>query len=222
MRIILNSINAQIGIGAILNRLDQLELTASRVYQLEVKASEFDQLKVQVSNQQIKIDQLIKKNEELEDKLESYIAKGNPTLDSNDHSRMKNAVSAANTAGNKDFLPRSCYELKATSPTAQSGLYFIDPDGQINGDDPVQAYCDMDTSMIHKKLLNCIAVLEIFNYDETIGTTSILHDSEEKTSVTSCADAGCYTKQIKYNATLRQMLMLADISGSCQQYFKVI
>ena len=124
-----------------------MELTASRVDQLEIKASEFDQLKVQVSNQQIEIDQLKKKNVELEDKLESYIVKGNPT-DSNDHSRMKNAVIAANTAGNKDFLPRSCYELKATNPTAQSGLYFIDPDGQINGDDPVQAYCDMDTSMI--------------------------------------------------------------------------
>jgi len=54
------------------------------------------------------------------------------------------------------------------------------------------------------------------------GTTSILHDTEEKTSVPSCVDPGCYTKQIKYNATLRQMVMLADIFGSCQQYFRVI
>ena len=54
------------------------------------------------------------------------------------------------------------------------------------------------------------------------GTTSILHDTEEKTSVPSCVDPGCYTKQIKYNATLRQMVMLADISRSCQQYFRVI
>ena len=54
------------------------------------------------------------------------------------------------------------------------------------------------------------------------GTTSILHDTEDKTTVASCSDPGCYTKQIKYNATLRQMVMLADISGSCQQYFRVI
>ena len=54
-----------------------------------------------------------------------------------------------------------------------------------------------------------------------IGTTSILHNTEFKTDVKSCDDPGCYTKQIKYNATLRQMAMLADISGSCQQYFRV-
>ena len=40
-------------------------------------------------------------------------------------------VIAANTAGNKNVLPRSCYELKATNPSAQSGLYFIDPDDDI-------------------------------------------------------------------------------------------
>ena len=53
------------------------------------------------------------------------------------------------------------------------------------------------------------------------GTTSILHDTEERTNVTSCAAAGCYARQIKYSATTRQMTMLADISASCQQYFKV-
>jgi len=199
-----------------------LELKASRVDQLEVKVNEFDQLKVQVSNQQIEIDQLKKKNVELEDKLESSIFKGNSNTGDSHHSRIKNAVIAANIVGNKDFLPRSCYELKATNPTAQSGLYFIDPDGQINGDDPVQAYCDMDTSIIHRKSYYILMLFYIYIMcDENIGTTSILHDTEEKTSVTSCADAGCYTKQIKYNATLRQMLMLADISGSCQQYFRV-
>ena len=64
--------------------------------------------------------------------------------DDNNQLSPQNTVKAGNS---KDFLPRSCYELKATNPSAQSGLYFIDPDGQINGDDPVQAYCDMDTSI---------------------------------------------------------------------------
>ena len=54
-----------------------------------------------------------------------------------------------------------------------------------------------------------------------VGTTSVFHDTEVKTDVTSCADPGCYTKQIKYNATQRQMAMLADISGSCKQFFRV-
>ena len=56
---------------------------------------------------------------------------------------------------------------------------------------------------------------------QLIETTSIYHNTEAKTDVTSCADPGCYTKAIKYNATMRQMLNLADISASCQQYFKV-
>jgi len=53
------------------------------------------------------------------------------------------------------------------------------------------------------------------------GTTSILHDTEQRINVTSCASAGCYARHIEYRATSRQMAMLADISASCQQYFKV-
>ena len=53
------------------------------------------------------------------------------------------------------------------------------------------------------------------------GTTSIFHDTEQMVNVPSCATAGCYTRQIKYSATTRQMALLADISASCQQYFKV-
>ena len=46
----------------------------------------------------------------------------------------------------RDFLPRSCFELKATNPSAPCGVYSIDPDGQIvGGDPPIQVYCDMAT-----------------------------------------------------------------------------
>ena len=111
----------------------------NRLDELEVKASKFDQLELQVSSQQIEINQL-------KEKLESFIS----TNPKDDDVSSKSAVIAANTIKGsiRDFLPRSCYELKATNPSAQSGLYFIDPDGQINGDDPVQAYCDMDTSIL--------------------------------------------------------------------------
>ena len=43
------------------------------------------------------------------------------------------------------YMPRSCFELKATNPAAQSGIYLIDPDGQIDADPPIQVYCDMTT-----------------------------------------------------------------------------
>ena len=43
------------------------------------------------------------------------------------------------------FLPRSCFEVKAKNPSAESGVYSIDPDGQISGSQPIQVYCDMTT-----------------------------------------------------------------------------
>ena len=78
----------------------------------------------------------------MENKLESILA-----IHNNNFGDQLSKPSSAVVGKGRDFLPRSCYEVKATNPSAQSGLYFIDPDGQINGDDPVQAYCDMDTSI---------------------------------------------------------------------------
>ena len=97
---------------------------------------------------EVEVSQLKKKNVELEHGLESILA--TPIANLGDHLSRQKFVESGNI---RDFLPRSCYELKATNPSAQSGLFFIDPDGQINGDDPVQAYCDMDTGMIYTKIM---------------------------------------------------------------------
>ena len=52
----------------------------------------------------------------------------------------------AKVATIRDFLPRSCFELKATNPSAPCGVYSIDPDGQmVGGDPPIKVYCDMTT-----------------------------------------------------------------------------
>ena len=130
-----------------MNKLDQLEGKVHNqqieIGQLKLKVTEhqieMNQLELKVNEQQVEIDQLKKKNVEFESKLES--------ISSTQLSNGNRNVKAVASASVRDFLPRSCYELKATNPSAQSGLYFIDPDGQINGDDPVQAYCDMDTSI---------------------------------------------------------------------------
>ena len=83
-----------------------------------------------INRQQIEIDQLKKKNLELEEKNNQLIQAG------------------AKEDDVREFLPRSCFELKATNPSAQSGVYFIDPDGQIGADQPIQVYCDMTTRNI--------------------------------------------------------------------------
>jgi len=111
-------------IDALLNRLDQLE---AKNEQHEAKLVEHE---LKINNQQIEIDQLKKKNFDLEEKNNQLI------LAKNDH------------VTSRDFLPRSCFELKATNPSAQSGVYSIDPDGQIGADQPIQVYCDMTTRII--------------------------------------------------------------------------
>jgi len=68
-------------------------------------------------------------------------------------------------------------------------------------------------------MITCI-YLTLYVYN-IIETTSIYHDTEVKTDVTACLDPGCYTKAIAYNATMRQLAALADISSSCKQYVRV-
>jgi len=91
---------------------------------------------------------LKKKNVELEQKLESILLIPAGDYESSYHGLSKqNSVSTASAAaGGRYYMPRSCYEIKASNPNATTGLYFIDPDGQINGDGAIQVHCDMATS----------------------------------------------------------------------------
>ena len=54
-----------------------------------------------------------------------------------------------------------------------------------------------------------------------VGTTSILHDSEEPTDVGHCADPGCYSRSIKYSASTRQIDALSELSIECHQSIRV-
>jgi len=90
--------------------------------------------------------QLKKKNVELEKKLESILSISAGDDDSNYYGLSKqNAVATSAAADSRNYMPRSCFEIKASNPNATTGLYFIDPDGQINGDDAIQVHCDMAT-----------------------------------------------------------------------------
>ena len=111
-----------IDLGVLLSRLDQLE----------TKVVNVDQLEARVDSLEIEVDQLKKRNSLLEEQNQLVLASTaeKPSIINDD-------------VTSRDFLPRSCYEIKATNPSAQSGNYSIDPDGQIGGDSPIQVYCDM-------------------------------------------------------------------------------
>ncbi|XP_046634546.1 uncharacterized protein LOC124313779 [Daphnia pulicaria] len=54
----------------------------------------------------------------------------------------------------------------------------------------------------------------------SLGITSILHDSEEYVEVDNCFDPGCYSWDIHYSASDRQITKLIELSNECHQYFK--
>jgi hypothetical protein len=108
------------------------------------------------------------------------------------------SVSAISQPSGKVYVLRTCRETRAADPSLGSGMYWIDPDGQGVGDDPIYVYCNMAS-----------------------GSTEILHDTESKTDVGNCADPGCYSKAINYNATMRQIMALAELSNECHQSIRV-
>ena len=40
-------------------------------------------------------------------------------------------------------IHRTCHEAREANPSLASGMYWIDPDGQGVGDDPINVVCDM-------------------------------------------------------------------------------
>ena len=110
---------------------------------------------------ELEIGQLKKKNIELEQKLESILTMPTPDDESSNYGLSKqNAVATSSAPGGRYYMPRSCYEIKASNPNATTGLYFIDPDGQIDGDDAVQVHCDMATGeLLYKALISIILII---------------------------------------------------------------
>ena len=51
--------------------------------------------------------------------------------------------------------------------------------------------------------------------------TLIGHDSENVMDVGHCKEPGCYSKNVTYDATMRQISALASLSVECHQTIKV-
>ena len=43
------------------------------------------------------------------------------------------------------LYPKTCYDARASNPSLTSGMYWIDPDGQGRGDEPIYVYCNMSS-----------------------------------------------------------------------------
>ena len=97
-------------------------------------------------------------------------------------------------------IPASCSEVKKYISSV-SGSYVIDPDGE-GGLAPFTVFCDMTDK-------------------SGVGVTVIGHDSESRTHVDGCENAGCYSRDIHYTgASLSQLASLSRVSSQCEQLIK--
>ncbi|KAL9975108.1 hypothetical protein ACROYT_G012225 [Oculina patagonica] len=99
-------------------------------------------------------------------------------------------------------LAKSCSELKKLDPTAQSGTYVIDPDGDGGLAPLFDVTCDMSDK-------------------NGVGVTVISHDSENRMFVKGCNPMGCYSRDVNYTrASLSQLASLTRVSSHCEQFIK--
>jgi hypothetical protein len=66
----------------------------------------------------------------------------------------KNVLLENPTSGKSAAMPRTCRETRLSNPALASGMYWIDPDGQGVGDDPISVYCDMNSGKTFHYLIN--------------------------------------------------------------------
>ncbi|KAL9989349.1 hypothetical protein ACROYT_G003890 [Oculina patagonica] len=103
---------------------------------------------------------------------------------------------------NCSVLIKFCSDLKKHVPTAESGVYVIDPDGEGGLPPLYDVTCDMTDK-------------------NGVGVTVISHDSEKRTLVDGFEDPGSYSRSIQYKgANFSQLASLANVSLHCEQFIK--
>jgi len=88
---------------------------------------------------------------------------------------------------------RSCAEYAEYGMT-QSGIFTIDPDGNLVGMPAFDVYCNFST-----------------------GSTEILHDKEFPVDIAPCEEDFCYHLNVSYSAPMDQIKTLMDLSETCFQ-----
>lgn len=87
------------------------------------------------------------------------------------------------TEGNgstNQLVGRTCNSILISTGLTTNGLYWIDPDGANNGDDPFQAYCDMTSDSAGWTL--------IFNHKTVSGFFASAADATNKNQANPTAD----------------------------------
>ena len=98
-------------------------------------------------------------------------------------------------------MNKSCSQIKLSDPSAPSGSYLINHDGEG----------DVTPFTVHRDMTD----------KNNIGVTVTSHDSEDRTLVQGCDPKGCYQRDIHYTGTnFLQLRNLTTTSAHCEQFIK--
>ena len=105
----------------------------ARMEQLESKITRLEQLESKVTQLEGKVTRLEQKKQLQQELLMEKLKKD----------REISSSIGENSVGKSVFFPRICRELRASDPSLDSGMNWVNPDGQGVGDDPIYVYCNM-------------------------------------------------------------------------------
>jgi hypothetical protein len=119
----------------------------TKVYQLEEKTIRLEGKNIELEK---KVVQLEAKNSQLEIKVQqqesiliSLLVQTNQSESAIGSKSISNNHQTVIQSTGINGIPRTCRELRAADPSLPSEMYWIDPDGQGVGDNPIYVYCDM-------------------------------------------------------------------------------
>ncbi len=141
---------------ATLNLEDQLrQLTQNYVNSLifffvsffQLKLIGFSELQMQFkesveTNFEAKFHQLKDKHQQLEEKVIRLESKVQQLESVN---ALRGNIKSVDSLTGRSAISRTCREARLADPSLNSGMHWIDPDGQGVGDDPIYVHCDMTT-----------------------------------------------------------------------------
>lgn len=107
---------------------------------------------------------------ERQDKLEADFARFSHTIANSpvvtDDSKNGESISLSSANQNVkgeviSSKPRTCFDARELNPALPSGFYWIDPDGESIGEDPINVFCNMTSGSVFFLIFNVNTQLQV-------------------------------------------------------------
>jgi hypothetical protein len=131
-------------------RLKEVEIKLeTEVYQLKEKNIQLEEKVTQLEAKNAQLEKKVQKQETILTSL--LLQSGQPKPQTESEIVSNNRQNLIQSIAKSAAMPRTCRELWMANPSLQSGMHWIDPDGQGVGDNPIYVYCDMTSGKMDSK-----------------------------------------------------------------------